>query len=216
MKIQVELSDLGYQVGARIGSRVFIIPLPFSLKNLETKLKDRLAGIARAKTHYRLEKDWIKAGFRNKINWYQRLKRTVALYFSVLLLFGCAGTKQPIMFERPKISVVYPSYQAAPWQSLADVDVLPILVYLQFRGAYSYRVAYLTPFGKIPFLQKEIPSGRTNDFWPSVLTDFKYEGDPSRLVFVAKDTVYATPCYVKVQAWDGEKWSEWSELVKVE
>lgn len=132
------------------------------------------------------------------------------------LNWGCASTKQPIVFERPKVSVVYPSYQAAPWQSLGEINNFSTLAYFQFQGAYSYKIAYLTLFGKIPFKQKEVSSGRTNDFWPSVLTDFKYEGDPSRLVFVAKDTVYATPCYVKVQAWDGEKWSEWSELIKVE
>lgn len=142
--------------------------------------------------------------------------KNIFVAVSFAILYGCAGTKQPIVFERPKVSVVYPSYQASPWQSLSEVTNLPTLAYFQFQGAYNYKIAYLTPFGKIPFLQKEIPSGRTNDFWPSVLTDFKYEGDPSRLVFVAKDTVYAMPCYVKVQAWDGEKWSEWSELVKVE
>lgn len=138
------------------------------------------------------------------------------LLISAVFVFGCAGTKQPVMFERPKISIVSPVYQAAGWQSLDEVKNLPILAYFQFQGAYSYRIVYLTPFGKIPFLRKEITSGRTNDFWPSVLTDFKYEGDPSRLVYVAKDTVYANPCYIKVQAWDGDKWSEWSELVKVE
>lgn len=142
------------------------------------------------------------------------LKTGVAVL--TILLIACAGTGQSIMFERPKISVVSQAYQAAPWQTIGDVSELQTLAYFQFQGAYSYKVVYLTPFGKIPFKQKEISSGRTNDFWPNVLTDFKYEGDPSRLVFVAKDTVYAAPCYVKVQAWDGEKWSEWSELIKVE
>lgn len=142
--------------------------------------------------------------------------KNVFVAVSFVILYGCAATKQPIVFERPKVSVVYPSYQASPWQSLGEIDNLPTLAYFQFQGAYSYKIVYLTPFGKIPFKQKEVPSGRTNDFWPSVLTDFKYEGDPSRLIYVAKDTVYAAPCYVKVQAWDGEKWSEWSNLVKVE
>lgn len=141
--------------------------------------------------------------------------RIVLKTFCVIFLTACAASKSVVVLEKPKVAIVSISEQVSPWQTLVEVEAMRPYAYFYYPKATSYKIVYLTPVGKIPFLEKEIPLDGIFDFWPSVLTAFNYEENPSKLVYVIKDIVYATPCYVKVQAWNGIKWSAWSDSVLV-
>lgn len=105
-----------------------------------------------------------------------------------ILLTGCASSlKAPKIYYRP-ISQTLPLTA-----TLKEIQAArPILYFASFDSRVeSYRVEYITPVGKIPFLTVIKPRGGI------------------------KDTIRTAPCYVRVQA-VGKGKSKWSKTIYVE
>ena len=101
-----------------------------------------------------------------------------------LFFISCNSLKAPKLYVRPAHQMLRES------ATLQDAELArPVIYFASFdKRVEQYRIEYITPVGKVPFM-----------------TVFKPQSS-------IKDTVRSAPCYVRVQALGDEK-SRWSNTI---
>jgi hypothetical protein len=104
----------------------------------------------------------------------------------ILLLVGCASVKAP----KARIEAI--SSQIMPSMTISDMANIRPVVYYKSKtlGVEFYETQHLTPVGKRPFVTKQTEA--------------------------YKDTIRAFPCWFKVRASNGKRWSAWSEPIFID
>ena len=104
----------------------------------------------------------------------------------ILLLAGCASVKA----TKARIETI--SSQIMPSMTIGDMaNIRPVVYYKsETLGVELYETQHLTCFGKQPFLSKQ--------------------------TLAYKDTIRAYPCWFKVRASNGKRWSAWSKPIFIE